>query len=85
MKHKKQIEGYSLEDLAEEVGNLRYDALQEFLGLLSKKLHKDSEADWDRGRPQLSRALNESAANTAMASNAIGTAWRISEPYMSTK
>ena len=52
MKHKTYIEKYdgSLEELAEDIGNLRYDALTDLLKLLSAKLNKDSESDLFRNR-----------------------------------
>lgn len=72
--HETSIDG-SIENLAERIGNLRYDALSEFLFHLARKLEKDSAADLARGRPQLATRLDE-------AKTAIDAAWRISKPYM---
>jgi hypothetical protein len=46
--HKKEIDSYqwSLEDLAEDIGNLDYDSLQKLFELLSKKFNKDAEHDF---------------------------------------
>ena len=59
MIHKTQIEKYSgtMSELVEDIGDLKYDSLSEFFKLLSKKLNKDSEADFNRGRlKQIGRA-----------------------------
>jgi hypothetical protein len=74
MNHETDLEG-GLPKLAEDIGNLRYDALAGFLRLLADKLRKDSEADHERGRCKLARSLADAA-------DAIDRAWRISEPYM---
>jgi hypothetical protein len=61
--------------LTEDLGNLRYDALAEFLTKLSEKLNKDSEADKNRGRSLLATQL-------AYAGKHIGNAWEICRPFM---
>ncbi|MEM6697039.1 MAG: hypothetical protein AAF599_01490, partial [Bacteroidota bacterium] len=60
MLHKNTIENYSgtMETLAEEIGNLRYDALSNFLNLLADKLQEDGDKDEGRGRVQLSSHLH---------------------------
>ena len=68
--------------LAVDLGNLRYDALADFLGRLSAKLAVDSEADAGRGRVKLAGELAEAAAHVASASKCIEAAWRIAEPHM---
>lgn len=76
MKHKTEIvypDG--LAGLAGDLGNLRYDALAEFLSLLAVKLAKDAEADMGRKRPQLARYLRD-------ASDSVDKAWRLCEPFM---
>jgi hypothetical protein len=74
MKHETDLEG-GLPKLAEDIGNLRYDALAGFLRLLAEKLRKDSEADKGRGRPQLAKSLADAA-------DAIPIAWKISESHI---
>jgi hypothetical protein len=64
-----------LAQLAEDLGNLRYDALSLFFDLLSKKLAKDSEADKERERSQLSSVLFAASENMA-------NAWKISRRFM---
>jgi len=76
-KHKSVIEKYdgSTEQLVEDIGNLKYDSLSEFLKLLSEKIERDSKADAGRERFKLAKELES-------ASKHIGEAWRISEPFM---
>ncbi len=71
-----------LEKLAEDLGNLRYDALEKFLNLLSEKLVNDSDADKKRGRKKLATRLNKASTLALYAANEIKEAWKISAPYM---
>ena len=82
MIHKSYIEGYSFPELAEEIGNLRYDALNLFLEQLARKLQKDSQADAKRGRKQLAQALQQTAQKLDEARSAVREAWRICQPFM---
>jgi hypothetical protein len=61
--------------LADDLGNLRYDALAEFLELLAAKIDRDAGADAGRGRAQL-------AAELQAAAERIARAWRICKPFM---
>ena len=84
-KHKKippNYTGASLKDLAEEIGDLHYESLEELLNLVSQKLLRDSVKDRQRGRTKLANELTSAAANSGYASQAIGRAWKISKPYM---
>jgi hypothetical protein len=83
MKHATDIK-YSggLEKLAEDLGNLRYDALEKFLNLLSEKLVNDSDADRGRKRTKLAKRLNKASTLVLYAANEIKEAWKISAPYM---
>lgn len=84
MIHQTQVENYNgnLTDLAEEIGNLRYDALADFLDLLSKKIRKDGEKDENRGRVKLATQLFSATDSLEKSKENIDEAWRISEPYM---
>jgi hypothetical protein len=84
MKHKHDVENYNgtKQQLAEEVGNLFYDSLAEFLKLLYEKIEKDSKADEARGRVKLAANLHECAIKLKGASGDISKAWKICEPYM---
>ncbi len=84
MKHRDNIEKYngSLKELATDIGNLKYDALANFLKLLSDKLAYDSTKDDERGRQKLAKELFDSSVNIKAAANNIDVAWDISEKYM---
>ena len=83
-KHHETIRHYpgTLEELANELGNLRYDALALFLQSLHRKLADDAAADQNRGRGRLAAMLRASAEYTSHAASAIENAWIISAPYM---
>lgn len=82
--HKSEIEKYngSLEELARDLGDLRYDALAEFLKNLSFKVKADGEKDGSRGRKKLAKALKNSSEKLKESAKDIDEARRISEPYM---
>lgn len=84
MKHPSWIKNYeyNFEQLAEEIGDLRYDALANFLKLLSLKIEKDSFKDRERGRSKLASSLHSSSESLLKSSKKIDLAWKISEPYM---
>lgn len=84
MQHKTWIKNYEqdFERLAEEIGDLRYDSLAEFLELLAKKLSIDAGKDRDRGRRHLSDSLYEAKRQVGKAADSINSAWKICEPYM---
>ena len=84
MKHPTTIEAYphDLQQLAQELGDLRYDALEEFLQQLSQKIAADGAKDAARGRTQLASALAQAAQTLEQSSKHIAKAWRISAPYL---
>lgn len=71
-----------LKELAEDIGNLQYDSLAEFLQYLSDKLKRDCVADLKRKRPQLSIYLFLCSTYLNRASEIIKNTWRICKPYM---
>jgi len=83
-KHPKQIEKYSgsLKELAEDIGNLHYESLAEFLNHLSTKLDNDSDKDMSAGRIKLSDTLVEAEYYVRHAADQISIAWTISKPFM---
>jgi hypothetical protein len=83
MDHKNYIENYkgNLKELAEDIGNLKYDALADFLRLLSEKIKKDGEKDKLRGRIKLSTSLFNCSEKIGQSAENIDKAWEISEPY----
>ncbi len=84
MTHETTIAGYDADftQLAQELGDLRYDALAVFLTALSKKIEDDGDKDQARNRVQLATQLHAGAEQLKQASQAIEKAWRICEPYM---
>lgn len=84
MIHHTAVTNYSgtMKELAEDIGNLRYDALAEFLHLLADKIQEDGDKDKSRGRIKLARELHQSAHHLRVGKVAIDRAWQISEPYM---
>lgn len=86
MDHKTKITGFeTLESAAEEIGNLRYDALRDFLDALSNKIQRDAEADFKRGRKKLARKLMALSVDTAMCAFSAKQIWEICEPHMKNK
>jgi hypothetical protein len=85
MIHQDRVEQYpgDLAALAEDVGNLKYDALAEFLRLLSAKIDGDAAKDQARGRVRLAAALRSAAGRIGSAEVPVEHAWKISKPFMS--
>ena len=71
-----------LASLAEEIGNLKYDALAEFLRLLSAKIDGDAAKDQARGRVRLAAELRSAAGRIGSAEVPIEHAWKICRPFM---
>lgn len=84
MKHPDRIATYSgsLTDLATEIGDLRYDALSEFLNALSAKLATDGDSDGARGRAKLAASLRRASGHLKDTATDIDTAWAICAPRM---
>lgn len=84
MKHKAHILSYqgTMQNLVDDIGDLRYDALAEFFDLLSKKIAKDSVADMGRNRPKLAGKLNEVAVLLSDAKLKTDEIWDICFPRM---
>ena len=69
-------------ELAEQLGDLRYDALADFLLALSEKMKKDGDADLRRQRKKLATELYASADDLKAAGEAMARAWEICAPFM---
>jgi hypothetical protein len=84
MKHPTRVERYpgTLSELAEEIGNLRYDALTELLQALATKIERDGKADAGRGRVRLAESLHRASEHLMNASHDMEIAWHISKPHM---
>jgi hypothetical protein len=84
MIHRKDVARYSgtLTELADDLGDLRYDALSAFLRALAAKLDADGAADAGRGRRKLSAALRNAGVSVAVAATDVERAWSICSPRM---
>ena len=84
MIHTDTVEKYSgtMNELVEDIGNLRYDALSYFIELLAKKLKHDGDKDQSRGRVKLASHLYACSENLNLGKLSIDKAWEISEPFM---
>ncbi len=84
MLHRENLARYpgTLAEVAGELGDLRYDALAQFLRELASKLATDAAADVTRYRPRLASALHDAAAGVSAAAAAVERAWEISAPHM---
>lgn len=85
MIHTKTIVNYngSMEELVENIGDLYYDSLSEFLQLLSQKLEKDSIKDRERNRIKLADCLKSASENIKTSASNINDAWGICEQFIS--
>ena len=83
-KHPLQVAGYdgTLQDLAKEVGNLRYDKIVEFMRALRNDLHEQAVKDISAGRTQLGATLERASVALYPSEQALEEAWKISEPHM---
>lgn len=84
MIHKSTLENYpgTLPELAEALGDLRYDALAKFLQFLADKIEQDAIKDASRGRMKLAGNLFDCAGSLRVGQGQIERAWEICEPYM---
>lgn len=82
--HDTKIKRYqgTLNELATDIGDLRYDALSDFLNLLRDKIKGDGDKDFERGRVNLAKQLHGCADNLKQSKAKIDEAWRISKPFM---
>ncbi len=74
--------GKTTAEVAEIIGNLRYDEAATLMTALVGKFERDAEADRARSRPKLATRLYCTAAFLNAAAGECLTAWQISEPFM---
>lgn len=79
--HPTEIKHYNLKDLAEAIGNLRYDKLSEFLEALALKIDKDEDSDRKRNRTKLANSLADLADELWDGKRTADRLWEICEPY----
>jgi hypothetical protein len=82
-KHPENIEGWNgtFEELANAVGNLKYNRLHQFLTCLCLKLYKDYNNDEKNGKNKLSKRLKEAYWLMDKAKYEIYQAWLICESH----
>lgn len=76
--HDEAVKGYSgtLEELAIDVGNLRYDSLSKFLDALGIKILEDAIKDQARGRKKLYAALKKTWLSLSESATAANETWK---------
>lgn len=81
--HKKDLYGHSdMKEVAEAIGDLRYDTLAELFGHLQEKLFNDMVKDNEGGRPKLGHCLLWTHYAIRKAWTGAERAWEISKPFM---
>jgi hypothetical protein len=87
MKHPDHVEKYdgTLDDLAKDIGRMRYDSVADFLEYLAKDLQAQADYDKSKERPQLSGTMYDIVDKLLEAKKQMDKAWRICEPYMRAK
>ncbi|TAE13194.1 MAG: hypothetical protein EAZ95_11495 [Bacteroidetes bacterium] len=81
MIHLTEIDGFPLEALAKDLGDLRYDALATFLQHFADKIALDADKDAERGRAKLAKHLAQTVSLLREAKTEIEGAWKICEPF----
>lgn len=85
-KHKKDFHGMEdMKEFAEQIGNMHYEALTQFLYHLSKKIDADSLKDYNSGRTKLGTALQYTGMSIFESSLRMEKVWQISKPFMEDK
>lgn len=84
MTHEIKVVNYpgSLDELAREVGNLRYDSVGSFLQSLGDDLMRQAEADRAKGRVILANNLELTAQEIYQARDNMNSAWNICKKHM---
>jgi len=80
--HPIHVDGLTPKELAKAVGNLRYDALRDFVEALSVELQEQSHNDVLKDRRKLAGELDQAGHRLAMACFSIDDAWLICKPFM---
>ena len=83
-KHPKCVQKYvgTLEQLADDVEGMSYDAVEDFLDHLADALYRRSQRDSMNNKGKLDGKLMQASFALEKASMFMGEAWEICEPYM---
>lgn len=76
---------WDLKKLAIQIGDLRYDALEELFCLLKQKINTDAKKDEQRRRKKLSSKLFEIADLLSKTEEKMWQVWQVCKPYMEDK
>ena len=87
MKHPIEITKYNgtLDELVEDIGNLRYDVLHDFIDKLSIKILKDATKDEKKGRKLLSKELFHASSLLFLIKHPLNKAWNICKKFIKGK
>lgn len=81
--HKKDLFGKTdMKEVAEAIGDLNYETLQELFFQLSVKLYQDEMRDANNKRPELGASLDHTSDHIANAAHCMARAWKTSKKYM---
>jgi hypothetical protein len=74
--------GLSGEEIADKLGNLRYDELAIVVGALAAKMLRDAHTDQQEGRRLLGGQLAVVSGKLKYVSDAITRVWQLCAPHM---
>lgn len=82
-KHKKEVAGISdMKVLAEMIGDLHYETMQDLFLQVSLKLAGDAGKDCNEGRTKLGIEILDAAIGVLKSHQSVKKAWQISKPFM---
>ncbi len=83
-KHPDKVVGFdgSIEDLARNVGNMRYDSVERFITALADDIERQADDDAKKGRTKLADVLYATAGRLYQARDEMSNSWKICKPYM---
>lgn len=83
-KHTTTIKGWngSLEELANEICNMRYDAVSDFVGYMRNEFERQAASDRSKGRKKLSSKLFGAVIKLNETMILFYDAWDICKPHM---
>jgi hypothetical protein len=84
MDHPDKLVNYpgTIQQLASELSNLRYDVLVEFLQCLADEMYEQYVSDSKKGRKKLANSLLDCYSDLTHTAVDVKKAWEISKPFM---
>jgi hypothetical protein len=82
--HPDHVVGWSgsVEELAQAIGNMRYDAMAQLIHLLSQDILTQAKADAERNRVKLAVQLEDVWDNLVLTQASLQATWAICKPFM---